>query len=113
MIRYPKLLAGHSWMAEYGDPDDPAMKSAILKYSPYQNVKPEGNYPRVFFMTSTKDDRVHPGHARKMVARMEAQGHDVAYFENIEGGHGGAANLEQRVRMSALRYVHLTRQLFD
>ena len=76
-----------------------------------QNRTSEVDYPEVFFTTSTRDDRVHPGHARKMVARMAEFGHDVLYYENIEGGHGGAANNEQRAYMSALAYVFLARQL--
>jgi prolyl oligopeptidase len=112
MLRYHKLLAGHSWMAEYGDPDDASMAAAISKYSPYQNVKPGVKYPKVLFITSTKDDRVHPGHARKMVARMESQGHDVLYFENTQGGHGAAANLDERVQRNALEYTYLFERLF-
>jgi prolyl oligopeptidase len=111
MRRYHELLAGASWMGEYGDPDDPAQWSYIQGFSPYHNVKAGGAYPRTLFMTSTKDDRVHPGHARKMVARMEEQGHDVLYFENIEGGHGGAADNAQRAFMSALAYRFLWREL--
>ncbi|HEY9509421.1 MAG TPA: prolyl oligopeptidase family serine peptidase, partial [Verrucomicrobiae bacterium] len=110
MRRYNKLLAGASWMDEYGDPDT-ADWNYIRKFSPYQNVQADRNYPRVLFTTSTRDDRVHPGHARKMVARMEAQGHDVLYYENIEGGHGGAANNEQRAKMSALAYTFLWQEL--
>jgi len=113
MLRYHKLLAGNSWMAEYGDPDDATMAPVLLSYSPYQNVRAGVKYPKVFFLTSTKDDRVHPGHARKMAARMEEQGHDVLYYENIEGGHGGAANLEQRIKKAALEYTFLFRQLVD
>jgi prolyl oligopeptidase len=111
MLRYHKLLAGASWMEEYGDPEDPAMREAIAKYSPFQNVKKGVKYPEVFFLTSTKDDRVHPGHARRMVARMRKQGHPVLYYENTEGGHGGAANLEQRILWSALEFTYLWRQL--
>jgi prolyl oligopeptidase len=111
MRRYNKLLAGASWMDEYGDPDKPEEWAYISKYSPYQNVSARRKYPRTLFMTSTRDDRVHPGHARKMVARMEEQGHDVLYFENIEGGHGGAANNQQRARMSALAYTFLWKEL--
>ncbi len=107
MKRYHKLLAGASWMAEYGDPDDPEQWAYISEYSPYQNVSAEADYPKAFFTTSTRDDRVHPGHARKMVAKMLDQGHDVLYYENIEGGHGGAANLEQRAYISALIYTYL------
>lgn len=107
MKRYHKLLAGASWMAEYGDPDKPEEWAYIKEYSPYQNVSKDADYPKVYFFTSTRDDRVHPGHARKMVARMKAQGHDVLYYENIEGGHGGAANLNQAALNSALSYTYL------
>ena len=111
MLRYTKLLAGASWMAEYGNPDDEKMRGVISKYSPYQNVVPETDYPEVFFLTSTKDDRVHPGHARKMVAKMSGMGHQVFYYENIEGGHGAAANLLQRARRYALEYVYFHQKL--
>jgi len=111
MRRYNKLLAGASWMDEYGDPDKPEDWNYISKFSPYQNVRKSQKYPRVFFTTSTRDDRVHPGHARKMVARMREQGHDVLYYENIEGGHGGAANNQQAAYMRALAYTFLQKQL--
>lgn len=111
MLRYTKLLAGASWAAEYGDPEDPKIREALLKYSPYQNMFPDRKYPRVFIETSTKDDRVHPGHARKMVARMREQGHPVLYFENTEGGHAAGANLKQHARRYALEYVYFSRQL--
>jgi prolyl oligopeptidase len=113
MRRYHLLLAGASWMGEYGDPDDPAQWESIKTFSPYHNVIEGADYPRTFFMTSTRDDRVHPGHARKMVARMKAQGHDVLYYENIEGGHGGAADNEQRAFMTALSYQFLWNELSD
>jgi prolyl oligopeptidase len=111
MQRFHKLLAGASWMAEYGNPDDPKDWASIRQYSPYQNIKKDGKYPKVLFTTSTRDDRVHPGHARKMVARMMEQGHPVLYFENIEGGHGGAADNEQRAHLLALEYAYLWMQL--
>jgi prolyl oligopeptidase len=111
MQRYSKLLAGASWMGEYGDPDDPKQWSYISKYSPYQNVFKDKHYPRVLFTTSTRDDRVHPGHARKMVAKMKDQGHDVLYWENTEGGHAGAANNDQQAQMWALTYTFLLQQL--
>jgi prolyl oligopeptidase len=98
-------------MAEYGDPDKPAEWDWIKKYSPYQNVKAGVKMPKVLFATSTRDDRVHPGHARKMAARMIEQGHRVLYWENIEGGHGGAADNAQRAQMSALEYTFLWQQL--
>jgi prolyl oligopeptidase len=107
MQRYHKLLAGNSWMAEYGDPDKPEEWSFISKYSPYQNVKQGVKYPKVLFATSTRDDRVHPGHARKMAARMIEQGHDVLYYENMEGGHGGAADNAQRANLVALENTFL------
>lgn len=111
MRRYHKLLAGASWMGEYGDPDDPAQWEFIGKYSPYHNVFKDKHYPAVLFTTSTRDDRVHPGHARKMAALMEAQGHEVLYWENTEGGHAGAANNTQQARMWALTYSFLRRRL--
>ena len=111
MQRYHKLLAGASWMGEYGDPDDPAQWSYISRYSPYHNVFADKRYPRVLFTTSTRDDRVHPGHARKMVAKMQEQGHDVLYWENTEGGHAGAANNDQQAQMWALTYSFLLTQL--
>jgi prolyl oligopeptidase len=112
MRRYHRLLAGASWMAEYGNPDDPAEWAYISKYSPYHNVRAGTTYPRVLFVTSTRDDRVHPGHARKMAAKMQTAGADVLYYENIEGGHGGAANNRQAAYMSALAYAFLRKQLF-
>ena len=111
MRRFNKLLAGASWMDEYGDPDKPEEWEYISKYSPYQNVRRSVHYPRVLFTTSTRDDRVHPGHARKMVARMKEQGHEVLYYENIEGGHGGSANNRQAAFMSALAYSFLRKEL--
>jgi prolyl oligopeptidase len=113
MRRYNKLLAGASWMDEYGNPDIPEDWAYISKYSPYQNVMKGKKYSRVLFTTSTRDDRVHPGHARKMVAKMEEQGHDVLYYENIEGGHGGAANNKQAAYMAALAYTFLLKELVE
>ena len=110
MKRYSHLLAGASWMAEYGDPDT-ADWSFIQTFSPYHLFDPARQYPPTLFLTSTKDDRVHPAHARKMMAKMEAAGKDVRYYENIEGGHGGAANNAQAAHMSALAYTFLWNQL--
>ena len=107
MLRYHKLLAGASWMGEYGDPDVPEEAEWLRRYSPYHNVDADTTYPKVLFTTSTRDDRVHPGHARKMMARMLEQGHDVLYYENIEGGHGGAADNQQAAFMSALAWTFL------
>ncbi len=111
MKRYSQLLAGASWMGEYGDPSKPEEWSFIQKFSPYHNLKSGVTYPSVFFTTSTRDDRVHPGHARKMMARMKEMGADVRYFENIEGGHGGAADNKQKAHMSALEYTFLWQKL--
>jgi len=111
MRRYNKLLAGASWMGEYGNPDEPKDWEFISTYSPYQNVFKEKKYPRVLFVTSTRDDRVHPGHARKMVAKMREQGHDVLYYENTEGGHAAAVTPAQQAYMWALTYTFLLNEL--
>ncbi|MCR6685844.1 prolyl oligopeptidase family serine peptidase [Pseudoxanthomonas sp.] len=110
MKRYNKLLAGASWMAEYGNPDT-ADWEFIRTFSPYHLFDAKKDYPPVIFLTSTRDDRVHPGHARKMAAKMIEAGKDVTYYENIEGGHGGAANNAQAAHMSALAYAFLWQRL--
>ena len=111
MKRFSHLLAGASWVAEYGDPDKPEDWAFLKNYSPYHNLDSEKDYPRVFFTTSTRDDRVHPGHARKMVAKMNAMGKPNFYYENTEGGHGGAANNRQQARVQALIYTYLLNEL--
>lgn len=111
MRRYHLLLAGASWVAEYGDPDDPDEWDFISKYSPYQNISADADYPPVLITTSTRDDRVHPGHARKMTAALRDAGHRVWYYENIEGGHGGAADNAQAAFKSALSFSFLWRML--
>jgi prolyl oligopeptidase len=111
MKRYHTLLAGASWMGEYGNPDIPEEWSFIQGFSPYHNLKEGVKYPRTLFTTSTRDDRVHPGHARKMAAKMKEMGLDLIYYENIEGGHGGAADNKQAAFMSALAYTVLWNQL--
>jgi prolyl oligopeptidase len=111
MKRYSHLLAGASWIGEYGDPDNLADWEFISKYSPYQNVKAGVKYPRVLFTTTTRDDRVHPGHARKMVAKMKAQGHDVLYFEDTEGGHAAGSTPAQQAYMWAITYTFLLSEL--
>lgn len=107
MQRYHLLLAGASWMGEYGNPDDPDMWEYMQTYSPYHNIREDEDYPLIFFTTSTRDDRVHPAHARKMVAKMRDMGHDVLYYENTEGGHSGAANNEQRAQLNALMFAYM------
>ncbi|MDO8146823.1 prolyl oligopeptidase family serine peptidase [Isoptericola sp. b515] len=111
MRRYSHLLAGASWMAEYGDPDVPEDWDFLQTFSPYHRHDPAREYPPVLLTTSTKDDRVHPGHARKMAAKMLAAGQDVTYYENIEGGHGGAANNAQAAHMAALAWTFLRDRL--
>jgi prolyl oligopeptidase len=111
MRRYNQLLAGASWMAEYGNPDIPEEWEYISRYSPYHNLRPGVEYPKVLFTTTTRDDRVHPGHARKMAARMESMGLPFYYFENTEGGHGSGVTSEQRAKMTALTYVYLWEML--
>ncbi|KLO33133.1 prolyl oligopeptidase family serine peptidase [Mycobacterium haemophilum] len=111
MRRYHRLLAGASWVAEYGDPDNPDDWEFIAEYSPYQNISATRQYPPVLFTTSTRDDRVHPGHARKMTAALQAAGHRVWYYENIEGGHAGAADNEQAAFKAAVSYSFLHHML--
>ncbi len=113
MQRYHKLLAGASWIGEYGNPDIPEEWAYIREYSPYHNLREDQDYPTVFFTTSTRDDRVHPGHARKMVAKMMDMGYRVYYWENMEGGHAGASTNEQRAKSFALTYSYLKMMLFD
>jgi prolyl oligopeptidase len=113
MLRYHKLLAGASWMAEYGDPDKPREAEFLRRISPYHNLRPGLPYPEPLFVTSTKDDRVHPGHARKMAAKMAAMSLPFLYYENVEGGHAAAATLQERARRHALEFTYLTRKLMD
>lgn len=112
MLRYTKLPPGASWASEYGDPDDPKFHEIISKYSPYQNISKTKKYPKIFFQTTQADDRVHPGHARKMAARMKEYGHDVYFIESTDGGHGGGGvELEDQAKSSAHVYVYLYQQL--
>jgi prolyl oligopeptidase len=113
MARYHLLLAGASWVAEYGSPDIPAERDYLLSYSPYQNLKPTQNYPDIFITTSTEDDRVHPGHARKMAAKLKSLGKPYMYFENTEGGHGRTADLNQAAEYMAMQYTFLKEKLFN
>jgi len=111
MLRYHRLLAGASWIAEYGDPDDPEDAAYLRTYSPLHNLERDRRYPPTLIVTSTRDDRVHPGHARKLAARMRELGHEVHYYENIEGGHGAAADNAQRAFHWALTFAFLWRCL--
>jgi len=113
MLRFHRLLAGASWIAEYGNPDVPVERAWIQAYSPYQNLRAGQPYPEVFIHTSTKDDRVHPGHARKAAARLEDLGYPVLFYENTDGGHAAGANLQETARRIALEYTYLSRRLMD
>ena len=111
MRRYNKLLAGASWMDEYGDPDKPEDWAFISKYSPYHNVAAGRDYPRVLFVTSTRDDRVHPAHARKMAAKMEDMGYKVYFYENVEGGHAVSSTNKEKAYVDALCYTYFLKML--
>ena len=111
MKRFHLLLAGASWMAEYGNPDIAEDWAVLKTYSPYQNLHADRHYPKVLFRTSTKDDRVHPAHARKLAAKMAEQEHPFYYYENTEGGHAGAADLKQSAYAKALDFAYFWHQL--
>jgi prolyl oligopeptidase len=113
MLRYHLLLAGASWMDEYGDPDVAEERAFLETLSPYHNVKANVTYPEIYFETSTKDDRVHPAHARKMAKRLEELNKPFLYYENIDGGHSAAANQREAARRAALEYTYLARKLID
>ncbi len=111
MLAYMRIGAGASWEDEYGNPADPQLRPIIAGYSPYQNVYGDVRYPPLFLLTATTDDRVTPVHARKLAARMQAQGHHVWFYENTDGGHSGAADHRQAAEMWALSYIWLKQQL--
>jgi prolyl oligopeptidase len=111
MLRYHLMLAGASWVDEYGSPEDPEERRFLETISPYRNFDASKPYPLPFFLTSTKDDRVHPGHARKMARQFEAAGLPFLYYENIDGGHSAAANQTEAAKRAALEFVYLSRQL--
>ena len=113
MLRYHKLLVGSSWIAEYGDPENPEMRKVLRSYSPYQNLRLNKDYPEVFLFTSTADDRVHPGHARRFARKLEKLKKPFFYYENFEGGHSSSANYEQLATLEALKYVYLYKKLMD
>lgn len=111
MLRFHTLLAGASWMGEYGNPEDPDEGGFLRSISPYHNVDANGDYPEIYIYTSTKDDRVHPGHARKMAHLLEELGHEYLYYENTEGGHAAAADLSEYARRDAMLYTFLMQNL--
>ncbi|MEL7033693.1 MAG: prolyl oligopeptidase family serine peptidase [Pseudomonadota bacterium] len=112
MLRYHELLAGASWVDEYGDPDVPEERAFLETISPYHNFDADADYPTPLFVTSTKDDRVHPGHARKMAKLFEDAGKPFLYYENIDGGHSAAANQKERAKRTALEFSYLHDRLF-
>ena len=112
MRRYTKLLAGASWIAEYGDPDKPDEWEWLKTYSAYHNAKPGQAYPPILIATTRRDDRVHPGHARKMTAKLRAMGYDQVYFyEPAAGGHGYGKDNKERAAFSALGYTFLRQKI--
>ncbi len=113
MLRYHLLLAGASWVDEYGDPDIAEERAWLEQLSPYHNINPSTEYPEIFFVTSTKDDRVHPAHARKMAHRLQDLGKPFLYYENIDGGHSAAANLKEAAHRRALEFTYLAQKLMD
>jgi prolyl oligopeptidase len=113
MLRYDQMLAGASWVGEYGSPSIPAERAFLEQISPYQNLRHRDDFPLVFIYTSTKDDRVHPGHARKYAARLEELGMGFLYYENTDGGHQATANLREAGRRRALEYIYLAQRLMD
>ena len=113
MLRYHELPAGASWIGEYGDPRIPEEAAWIARYSAYQNLRPGADYPRVYITTNTRDDRVHPGHARKFAARLTDMGYDHLYYEETSGGHSNDADPVANARRWARYYVYLSQQLMD
>ncbi|MGE0530073.1 MAG: prolyl oligopeptidase family protein [Hyphomonadaceae bacterium] len=113
MLRYDQLLAGASWVGEYGSPSIPEQRAFLEQITPYQNLRAREDFPTVFIYTSTKDDRVHPGHARKYGARLDELGIPYLYYENTDGGHQASANLREAARRRTLEYMYLTQRLID
>ena len=111
MKRYTLLPAGASWIGEYGDPAKPGDWAFIRRYSPYQNLRREARYPVPFIYTSTRDDRVHPGHARKFAARLQDYGKPFFYDEAIEGGHAAGVEPKADALRAALVTSYLNREL--
>jgi prolyl oligopeptidase len=113
MLGYTRLPPGASWIAEYGDPADPVARAAIARWSAYQNLRPGIAYPEVYITTNTEDDRVHPGHARKFAAALQALGAPALYFEETFGGHANDADPQINAARWARHYVYLAQNLMD
>jgi prolyl oligopeptidase len=109
MRRFPKLLAGASWIAEYGDPDDPEDWAFLGRISAYHALDPERPSPPILIATSRKDDRIHPGHARKFAAKLRELGRDAWFYEPAAGGHGYGKDNKERATFTALGYAFLRR----
>ena len=111
MIRFPKLYTGAVWINEYGDPDDASEAAALRAYSPFHNVRPDQPYPEMFLITSTSDDRVHPGHARRLTEKLRNVGNPVLFYESNEGGHESLASLQHQAEQRALETIYLLQAL--
>jgi prolyl oligopeptidase len=111
MRRYSRLLAGASWIAEYGDPDKPADWAFLQELSAYHTAKPGQPYPPILLATARRDDRVHPGHARKMAAKLQAMGYDASFYEPAAGGHGYGKNNAEFANFAALGMTFLRRAI--
>ena len=107
MRRYTKLLAGASWVAEYGDPDKPEEWAWLQTYSAYHAARPGQDYPPILIATTRRDDRVHPGHARKMAAKLQAMGYEAYFYEPAAGGHGYGKDNKERAAFVALGLTFL------
>ena len=113
MLRFDQMLSGRTWVTEYGHPEIAGERAALLAYSPFHNISETADYPPAMVYTSTRDDRVHPGHARKFAARLNDAGQPVFYYENQTGGHGGASDLSSKARLVAMQAVFLMRSVMD
>jgi prolyl oligopeptidase len=113
MLRFEQIAAGASWVGEYGSVSVPAERAFLASISPYNQLRPNVNYPEPLIFTTTKDDRVGPVHARKFAARMEEFNKPFFYYEIIEGGHNTGANLKEAAQTEAVDYIYLTRKLMD
>ncbi len=113
MLRYEQIAAGASWVGEYGSVSNPAERAFLASISPYENLRAGVKYPEPLIWTTTKDDRVGPGQARKFAAKLAALGVPYLFYEVIEGGHGSGANLKEDAHTTALEFMYFIRQLMD
>ena len=113
MLRFEQIAAGASWVGEYGSVSIPEQRAFLASISPYNQLKPDADYPEPLIFTTTKDDRVGPVHARKFAAKMEEMNKPFLYQEIIEGGHGAGADLKEQARTWAIEYTYFARKLMD